>query len=236
MTTTEQDQDSLQPTGDPLPVAGEGSPEPSGPMLYRAAGAITEVRFPERTIEVIAHPYNEEAMVPWSDGRIVSEVCEPGAYAGIERRAARIHVNRDHARERACGRTVSLHPEREEGLVASLQLSRTPLGDETLELAADGVLHASVAYRAMPGGERWSRDRRQVHLTKCWLGHIAMVPEPAYEGASVLSVRQNFSMGNDIAARVVAAMMPPAEPVPTPNLDRVLADLASERYSPHLTE
>ena len=75
-----------------------------GPMLYRAAGEMTDVRFPDRTIEVVAHPYNEEAIVPWSDGRIVSEICDPGAYNGIERRAARIHVNRDH--DRGTGRAA----------------------------------------------------------------------------------------------------------------------------------
>jgi HK97 family phage prohead protease len=235
---TATDDVKLEPSGEPpdgVAIAG-GSPEPSGPILYRASGAITDVRYPERTIEVIAHPYNEEAIVPWSDGRIVSEVCDPGAYTGIERRAARIHVNRDHARERACGRTVSLHPERDEGLVANLQLSRTPLGDETLELAADGVLSASVGYRPMPGGERWSRDRRQVHLTKCWLVHIALVPEPAYEGAAVLAVRDRPDQMTELVTRVVAAISPPVQPVATPNLDQVLAWFNSGRYGSRLTE
>ena len=40
----------------------------------------------------------------------------------------------------------------------------------------------------MPGGEVWeTRSRRR--LTKAWLGHIAMVPDPAYETANVLAVR-----------------------------------------------
>lgn len=221
---------SLEPSGEPSSVAVEGSSGPTGPMLFRAAGTITDVRFPEREIEVIAHPYNEEAIVPWSDGRIVSEVCEPGAYDGIQRRAERIYICRDHNRERTVGKTMSLHPERDEGLVARMRMSKTALAEETLELAADGVLHASVAYKPLPGGEKWSRDRRQVRLTRCWLYHIALVPEPAYDGANVLAVR-GPTMASDIAAHVVAAMTPPPEPVSTPYLDEVRDWLDSLTYS-----
>jgi len=215
-------------SGEVEAVAAAASPEPAGRLLYRAAGEMT-VSYPDRTIEVIAHPYNEEAIVRWDDGRVVSETCEPGAYAGIERRAARIHVNRDHNRERACGRTLTLYPDRDEGLVAHLRMSPTALGDETLALAADGVLHASVGFKPLPGGEKWSRDRRQVRLTKCWLSHIALVPEPAYEGASVLAVRSPTTTATEIAAHVIAGLVPPREPVPTPNLDQVLAWLAADR-------
>lgn len=202
---------------------------PTGPVLYRAAGEITAVSFPDRTIEVIAHPYNQAAVgVPWFDGRIVTEVCKPGAYSGIQRRAERIWVCRDHVRERTVGKTRALHPERPEGLIATLVLSRTALAEETLELAADGVLHASVGYKPLPGGEEWSRDRRQVTLTRCWLQHIALTPEPAYEGADVLSVRHD----DDLVARLAAVVHPPPPPPSTPHLDEVLAWFESERYSP----
>ena len=44
----------------------------------------------------------------------------------------------------------------------------------------------------MPGGENWL-TRPASRIDKGWLGHIAMVPEPAYEGARVLAVRQKAS-------------------------------------------
>lgn len=201
---------------------------PSGPVMFRAAGDIVDVSFPERTIEVIAHPYNQPATVPWSDGRIVTEICDPVAYNGIQRRAERIWVCRDHKRERTCGKTMALHPERDEGLVATMRMSNTALGEETLELAADGILMASVGYVPMRGGEEWSRDRRQVRLTKCWLQHIALTPEPAYEGAEVLSVRHS---GSELVDRIVAAVTGPPEPAGTPNLDSVLAWFTTDRYS-----
>jgi hypothetical protein len=58
----------------------------------------------------------------------------------------------------------------------------------------------------MAGGEHWL-SRSRVEYSKLWLGHVALVAEPAYETARVLSVR-NQPDGSD-------------EPVATPNLDLV---------------
>jgi HK97 family phage prohead protease len=133
-------------------------------------------------------PYDTEAVVPY-DGRMVRESVAPGAFDGIERRANRIRVNRDHRLERTVGRVASFHPSRTEGLVARVRIARTELGDETLALADDDCLDASAGFLPMPGGEQWSEMRRRVRITKAWLGHIAMTPDPAYEDARVLAVR-----------------------------------------------
>lgn len=208
----------------------EELPPSPGELMHRAAGEISDVRFPDRLIEVVAHPYNSEAVVMWKGGRMVGETCERGAYAGIERRTDRIKVNRDHDLLRTVGRAHLLDADNERGLITTLRISRTPLGDETLELAADGALDASVAYKPLPGGEHWSRDRSRVRLTRCWLGHIALVPEPAYEDANVLSVRQQEDGMTALVTRVVAAMSGPPEPVPTPRIDETLAWLRSGQY------
>ena len=84
---------------------------------------------------------------------------------------------------------VSFDPATAEGLIARLKIAKTELGDETLELAADDCLDASAGYLPMPGGEKWL-NRSRVQMTKCWLGHVALTPDPAYTGARVLSVRQ----------------------------------------------
>lgn len=160
-------------------------------------------------------PYEEESLVEWQ-GRMVTEICSRGAFDGIERRANRVRVNRDHDLSRTVGRALSFHPSRDEGLVAEIRIAKTELGDETLTLADEEILDASAAFLPMPGGEKWeSRSRRR--LNKCWLGHIALTPDPAYESARVLAVRQ--------AAGVIAA-----EHVPTPNLDSLRAMLLAERY------
>ena len=183
--------------------------EPRGVLEIRSA-TLTGVSFPERTIELIVMPYEEQTMVE-HQGRMVTEIVSRGAFAGIQRRPNRIKALRDHDERRAVGKAISLHPDRDEGLVATVKISRTELGEETLTLADDGVLDASAGFLPMPDGEKWeTRSRRRIE--KGWLGHIALVPEPAYEGARVLSVRHVGSQDLTEAS---------GERAVTPNLDLV---------------
>ncbi len=185
---------------------------PDGQLHYRAA-RLAGVSFPRRIIELVVMPYDEVTLAE-HQGRMVRESVAPGAFAGIERRANRVRVNRDHDTTRPIGRAVAFHPSRTEGLVAELRIAQTPLGDETLTLADEEVLDASAAFLPMPGGEEWrSKDERR--FTRLWLGHIAMTPDPAYSGAQVLAVRSA------------------AEPIgsATPNLDGLRDFLLRDRYA-----
>ena len=162
------------------------------------------VSWPKRTIEVIVTPWEREAIVDDYPGRgLVTEVFSRGAYDGIETRPNRVRVNRDHVAQRTVGRALAFAPKHERGLVAELKIADTLLGDETLQLAADDCLDASAGWRPMPGGLRWE-GRNRVRVTKAWLGHIALVPEPAYEGARVLAVRAD--------SPAVAAVVPQLTP------------------------
>jgi HK97 family phage prohead protease len=184
--------------------------------LYRDAETL-DVNFPQRTIDLIVIPYNEEAHVA-INGRMVYESVLPGSFDGIEKRAGRIRVNRDHERQRTVGRALRFHPEDERGLIARVKISRTPLGDETLELAADETLDASAAFRPTEGAVDWV-DKTHVRYSHCWLGHIAMTPEPAYDGARVLAVR------------AADGEPEPVDRAATPNLDAVRAVILEQRYS-----
>jgi HK97 family phage prohead protease len=190
------------------------SEQPAGQLEYRQA-TVVGTSFPDRTIELIVMPYETETVADYK-GRMIREIVHPGAFDGIERRANRIRVNRDHDVTRTVGRAVRLHPSRTEGLVAELRIAKTPLGDETLELADEEILDASAGFLPMPGGERWeSRDMR--HLDRLWLGHIAMTPEPAYQDARVLSVRSQ-------------TLTEPPGPIRTPNIEQVYAWRAQDDY------
>lgn len=186
---------------------------PAGELWHRDA-QLTGVSFAERTIELIVIPYDAEALVGW-DGRMVTETIARGAFDGIERRANRVRANRDHVLERTVGRAVALHPGRDEGLVAEIRIARTDLGDETLTLADDGCLDASAGFLPMPGGMQWE-GRDAYTVTKAWLGHIALTPEPAYETARVLAVRH-------------ATAVTPAPLSATPRLDEWRALVAADR-------
>jgi HK97 family phage prohead protease len=177
-------------------------PEPDD--LWIRTAEVVDVSFPDRTIDLVVMPYETPTIVAYA-GRMVTETISRGAFDGIERRANRVRVNRDHNLERTVGRAVALYPARDEGLVAEVRIARTELGEETLQLAADGCLDASAGFRPMDGGLEWE-GRDAYRITKGWLGHIAMTPDPAYEDARVLAVRT--------ASRAVSASS-------TPNLDLI---------------
>jgi phage head maturation protease len=179
-----------------------------GEVEFRSNPTDFGVDFKERTIELVAMPYDVDAAVI-VHGRSVTESCAPGAFDGCDRRANRVSVNLNHDREKHVGRAFALHPSRTEGLVAELKIGRSLEGDYALSYAADQLLDASVGFAVMRGGEQWLEQRSRRRLTRCYLDHIALVPEGAYPGR-VLSVRA--SEDAEPEARVL-----------TPNLDEVLA-------------
>ena len=142
----------------------------------------------QRVIEIIAAPHDVETTI-YEPHRSYRESFVRGAFAGCEQRVERIRVNRDHDVQRLVGRAVRLDPHAFEGLVADLKIARTPLGDETLELAGDGCLDASVGFAIPAGGDTWSHGQTRRRVTRAHLDHVALVPAPAYETANVLAVR-----------------------------------------------
>jgi HK97 family phage prohead protease len=164
-------------------------------VVLQRDGQSTEligVSFPQRTIELVVIPYDVEADVPHPTnptGPRVTEVISRGAFDGVERRPNRIKANREHDEKLTFGRALALYPSRENGLVARISVAKTPLGDETLELADHGDLEASAQFRASTSDFSWE-TRRRYRVLKAWLRHIGLVADGAYgENASVLAVR-----------------------------------------------
>jgi HK97 family phage prohead protease len=187
-----------------------------GPLEFRAAGDVTDVSFPHRTIDLIVMPYEQPAVVE-HHGRMIQEIVSPGAFDGIERRANRVRVNyhhQDHELRHQLGRAIAFYPATPEGLVARLRIGKGETGDLALAKAADGDLGASAGFGVMDGGETWPTLEMR-RLTRLFLDHVALTPTPAYVGAEVLAVRSDGM---------------PAERTPTPNLDQVRAWRLAERY------
>jgi HK97 family phage prohead protease len=178
-------------------------------------------------VTILAVPYDVDTPI-YRHGEWITESVSPGAFAGVEHRARQVKVNRGHDIERSCGVARALHPDDPRGLVADLRISETPLGDETLALVADGVLDASVGFAPMgPAGEVWSEHRQRRRVVKGYLGHIALVPNPAYDTTHVIDVRA-------AAAPTTASMSLPGSD--TPRLNEVLARLAEIGYVPRQVE
>lgn len=189
------------------------------PLELRYQASVDGVDFEQRIIDVIAVPYGQEAVVEYR-GDVVREVVEAGAFDGIESRNDPIPANREHNRSETFGKVIAADPNDPRGLRLSIRASRTPKGDDALQLAADGILRASVGMRVRPRDQIIRNGLRRIR--RAFLDHISLVESPAYDGAAVLAVRdQDETQG---------------QPAPsTPVLDGFLSDpviaaVLAERY------
>ena len=160
-------------------------------ILQRAFEATLAVRDggDGRTLEGPLLPWGVEARV-LDRGRMVLEQFERGALADTD--PARVPFTATHPRDNQqlpIGVTVELE-ERDDAAWGAWKVSKTAIGDEVLELARDGVpLGLSIGFMEVPGGSRWTPDRRRVTRTRAQLDHIAVVRTPAYVGAGVVGIR-----------------------------------------------
>lgn len=197
---------------------------PLAPIEHRYAGVkVGDVDFAQRLITVVAVPYGQPAQVEYRS-EIWNELFERGAFDAIVAAPHRVRANRDHNKTRTIGKVVKFWPEREEGLVAEVRVAKTPLGDETLALADEDMLSASVGFGVRPSDQILERRTMTRRIKSAYLDHLSFVESPAYEGAQVISVRD--TTGGEAAK---------LEPIRTPLLDQFTADevlrWASERLN-----
>jgi phage head maturation protease len=160
----------------------------AAPLEFRSS-SVASVNFAQRIIEFIAVPYDEEALVEYR-GELWKESFLRGAWDGIEKQPNRVKANRDHDGQRTVGKIVSFWPSRKEGLVGAARIAQTALDDETLALADEDCLGASVGFVVAGGDQELDRANRRRRIKKAFLDHLAFVADPAYAGAGVLSVRR----------------------------------------------
>jgi phage head maturation protease len=176
MTDTEQPDTEQQPGGVQRPIE------------IRSSTEIAEVDSRQRIITLLTVPYERWAKVEYR-GEVWDEVFSRTAFDGIEKRPQRVRVNREHLRGDTVGKAVAFYPDRPEGLVSEVRISKTLRGDDTLALAEDDCLSSSVGFGVLPSNQVLDRRLMQRRINTAWLDHIALVESPAYEGADVLNVR-----------------------------------------------
>lgn len=144
----------------------------------------------QRLIDMVSVPWDQEGEIAWR-GQPWREVFRRGAFNGLEDHAGRVPVNRQHVAGMTVGKSVSHDPYSELGLVSRIKIARTPLGDETLQLAEEDMLSPSVGFVVRnPSDQRLNNRTRLREVVRAFLDHIALVESPAYQGAQVLSVRE----------------------------------------------
>jgi HK97 family phage major capsid protein/HK97 family phage prohead protease len=144
---------------------------------------------PLRIIEGLVVPYGVPALVADRDaagafGKPYKEQIAPGAADGID--PAKVTLESSEHKGKLVGRGLTAEST-DAGLHMALKVSKTPAGDELLELARDGVLTGMsivfrpISQRSVLGGivERTAIDIRRV----------AVLERGAYEDAQVTAVR-----------------------------------------------
>lgn len=178
------------------------------PMIEtRSAAVVGDVDTSQRIITIVAVPYEQPTLVPFQRG-VWNEVFSRSAFRGMENSTRRIPVTacmkipaQDHSGGELVGRATQFYPERSEGLVADLKISRTPQGDNTLELARDGALYPSVGFMVKNRlDEQLDRGSMTRRIGRAFLDHIAFVGQPAYPGAKVLAMRSNGGSQDGVLA------------------------------------
>lgn len=196
-------------------AAPQAVPSRGAAEVFLRDSSLAGVDVKQRLIDLVAVPWDEEAEVAWR-GTVWREVFRRGAFDGIENHAGRIAVNREHVIGDTIGKVVKLDPYSDQGLLARVKVAQTLRGDETLALADEDMISASVSYfikrpsdvQAMP------RNRRR-EVRRAFLEHLAMVEAPAFKGARVLAVR---------AEQSGLAVVANESPLATPVLDEMMSD------------
>jgi phage head maturation protease len=168
-------------------AAAEARRAPNAPVEFRSS-SVAGVNFDRRVVEVLAMPYEQRALVEYR-GAMWEESFEHGAFAGVEARAGQIRVNRNHDKNRTIGKVVRWSPSRSEGLVGEVRIAPTPLGDETLTLAAEDCLSVSVGFAVRNRDQTLNRTSMTRRIHRAHIDHLAFVEDAAYAGAKVLAVR-----------------------------------------------
>lgn len=191
---------------------------PLAPIEFRSA-SVANVDFNQRIITAIAAPYEQAAPVMGGQGfgrpgEIWQEIFCRSAFSGIERSPHRVRVNRDHDKTRTCGKVLEFRDE-PQGLLSDVRIARTPLGDETLALADEGILGASVGMAVRSSDHDLDRYTKTRRIRHAYMDHLSFVPDPAYVGAEVLSVRDAANAGINPGLAAASG---------TPGLDEIYAD------------
>ena len=184
------------------------------PEILNRAATVSDVDVRKRIIDVLAVPWDTPAQVFWR-GEVWDEVFHRGAFDGVEARAGRIRVNREHTKGATVGKIIELDPAAEAGLRASVKIVKNEDGDKVMALADEDMTSVSIGYRAnKPSDVRVDRGARRRDVFGAFLDHLSFVEDPTWDTAQVLAVREG---PNGIA--VAEGPLPP-----TPALDALLLD------------
>lgn len=218
----------------------DGLPVAAGEVETRSSNVTVDaVNFPQRTITMVAMPYEQFTPVIFNRD-VWNEVFSRSAFDGIENRladpkalpipatASLVIPNPNHDNGQLIGRIIEARSgmvDGDEGLIATVKVGKTDAGDDTLELANENMVSASVGFQIKDPAKDQRLDRYSMvrRINRAFLHHLSFVAEPAYVGARILSVRS----AEDLST---------ADPLVTPRINEFINDpimqWANQRANP----
>lgn len=161
--------------------------------IFLRNSTLADVDAKLRLIDLIAVPWDEEADVFWR-AEWWRESFDRHSFDGIESHAGRVRVNREHVTGDTVGKVVAFEPSHKVGLWTRTKIASTPRGDETLALAEEDMISASIGYRIEnPADVDVNKRTKSRRVMRAFMDHLGMVEAPAYSGAQVLAVRAEQS-------------------------------------------
>lgn len=183
------------------------------------AGETTDVKFPERTVTVLAVPYERPTDLVVYQGRQYVESFARGAFSGIEDRPRQVAVNREHVKGTTVGK-VARFADSADGLIAEIRVAQTPAGDEVLTLVDERMLWPSVGFYIKRPSDQELNNRSTPPtrwIKRAFIEHLSLVEAPAYADVDIVAVRAEETVD------------PVSSPIETPMLDEWVAYLAARR-------
>ena len=146
--------------------------------LTRSAAA-TQVLFAQRTIEVLAVPFDRPTTVDDGDGPYTEVFDRACRFETVDPAGAKVLINHDYGQP--VGRVTRMEPT-SDGLVAHLRIADGE--DHALRRAADGLYGVSIGFTAERG-----QPGRVIRRRHALIHEISLTAFGAYPGAPVLAVR-----------------------------------------------
>lgn len=152
--------------------------------------AIRTINEETRTVEGIAVPYDQTV-------NIGGAYNERFAQGSVETPTSDVHLYYNHDKDLPIGKVVEGRST-PEGYVVKAYISETSKGNDVYALVKDGTIRKfSIGFQPV---EHNVAEGNTIVRTKVRLAEVSLVPQPAYEGAEVLSVRseaENLQVHSD---------------------------------------
>jgi HK97 family phage prohead protease len=192
-----------------------------GMSIRSLAFADIDIRGDGRTVYGLIVPYNREGTIHTRSGSF-REVFRPGSMTRTINGAAKrvkLFENHNHLRGDAPIGVAVGFEEKPKGVYGEFRIGQSPEGDAALQKVHDGIYDAfSVGFNAVPGGERRSKDLREV--TEAKLNEVSLVSYPAYADAGIEGIRSAFP---ELTPRVLERLLALAADLDTQRTDPPMA-------------